>query len=592
MRTVSRLLVALLLSAAPARAGDGPDSPMDADPAVPMPRQVNVFPAGSLELWLAALGRPEQDFQAQAAMTIASAHERGMPGLAAAVGPLVRVLDQPGQSSAVRLAAARALVALDAKEAAGSLFLWHRSEGADYREIVEPALARWGYEPARAVWLDRLTRPPPYTRATVLAMRGLAAARDERAVPALRDIALSSVAPAAYRVEAARALGTTRMAGGEADAARLAGGGVTDRLAAAWLLRQHPGDGAVRLLVRLATDAEPAVGAVAVVRLVELGPELVLPVLGPVLASPEQAVRAAGVEVLFRLPAPDHLRLLGDRLNDPHPDVRAKARRSLRDLTAKPDLRGPVIEQGVRVLAGRDWRGQEQAAILLARLDHKPAAGRLVELLGSDRGEAFAAAAFGLRVLAVPDTLPAALDHVRRRHQALLKSGPSAGLQDVPAVHLDRELCQLAQFFGQAGYRPADDALRGLVPRFVGGGRPPKPSPVGTEARAAAIWALGKLHPGDPEEELAGQIEERLTGDPGLGQDHPRVRRMAAVALGRMKATAALEPLRGIADGDAPNPDPVANACRWAVAHIEGKELPPPGTFEVVQRDPFLVPLK
>ncbi|MBX9580447.1 MAG: hypothetical protein K2X87_09075, partial [Gemmataceae bacterium] len=105
-------LVAFGLFAAPAPADDGPDSPMDADPAVPMPRLVNAFPAGSLELWLAALGRPEQDFQAQAAMTIASAHGRGMPGLGATVGPLVRVLDRPGQSPAARLAAARALVAL------------------------------------------------------------------------------------------------------------------------------------------------------------------------------------------------------------------------------------------------------------------------------------------------------------------------------------------------------------------------------------------------------------------------------------------------------------------------------------------------
>ncbi|MBX9582390.1 MAG: hypothetical protein K2X87_18970, partial [Gemmataceae bacterium] len=381
-------------------------------------------------------------------------------------------------------------------------------------------------------------------------------------------------------------------AGGEADATRLADGGVADRLAAAWQLRRHTGDEAVRLLRRLTTDAEPAVGAVAVARLVELDPKLVLPVLGPVLGRPEQAVRAAGVEVLFRLPSPDHLKLLGDRLNDPHPDVRTKARRSLRELAGKPDLRGPVIEQGTRILAGRDWRGQEQAAVLLARLDHKPAAGRLVELLGADRGEAFAAAAFGLRVLAVPDTLPAVLDHVRRRHQALLKSGPSAGLADVPAVHLDRELCQLAQFFGQAGYKPADAALRDLVPRFTAPGKPPKFTPVGPEARAAAIWALGKLHAGDPEEELAGQIEDRLTGDPGLGQDHPRVRRAAAVALGRMKAAASLKPLRGIADGDAPNPDPVANACRWAVAHIEGKELPPAGVFGVVQRDAFLVPVR
>lgn len=577
------LPVGVLLVTA-ALADDGLDSPMYADPPVAVARVAPVYPPGSLELWLAALDRPEQDFRAQAATTIASARERGMPGLGVAVGPLVRELDRPGGSSAVRLAAARALVTLDARDAAPAL-LRHLADGADYREVVEPPLARWGHEPARAVWLDRLGQPPPYTRATVLAMRGLAAARDERAVPLLRGIALSPDPPAAYRVEAAKAWGLIRPAGQEADAARIAGGPVPARLAAAWLLRQHEGPEAVRLLQKLAADAEPAVAAVAVARLVELDPKHVLPVLGPVLASPEQAVRAAGVEVLFRLPTPEHITLLGDRLNDPHPDVRAKARRALRQLAATPALRGPVIEQGTRVLGGKDWRGQEQAAILLARLDHKPAAKRMVELLdAADRGEAFAGAAFGLRVLAVPETLPAVLDHVRRRHQTMLKlASPNAGLKGVPAELVDRELCQLAQFLGRARYAPADDALRALVPRF---------RPVQPEARAAALWALGMIHEGKPEEALAALVEDRLTGDPGRGNDDPWVRRMAAVSLGRMKATGSLKVLQDYSLGADPTPDIVPNACRVAAAELAGEPVPAAGVFEVIQRDPFLAPVK
>lgn len=570
----------LLLATAAAPADDGIDSVMYADPALRLPKIVNVFPAGSLELWLAALDRPEEDNQTRAAVTIASAHERGMPGLSAAVGPLVRLLDKGGVAPAVRLAAARALVTLDARESAASL-LRHLSDGADYREVVEPALARWGFEPARGVWLDRLNQPPPYSRSTVLAMRGLAAARDDRPTSRLREIALPPESPAAYRLEAARALGAIRVTGGEADAAKLAGGEVPARLAAAWLLRQHTGDEAVRLLRQLTTDAEPAVGAVAVARLVELDPKLVLPVLDAVLASPEQVVRGSGVEVLASEPTPERVRVLADRLDDLHPEVRAKARRALGGLAGRPDLRGPVIEQATRVLGGRDWRGQEQAAILLARLDHKAAAGRLVELLESDRGEAFRGAAFALRVLAVPDTLPAVLDHVRRRHQAILKAGTTKAT-DLQADLVDRGMSQLAQLLGRAKYAPADDALRALVPRFTA---------VRPEARAGALWALGLLHEGRADAGPVKLVEDRLTGDPGRGPDDPRVRRMAAVALGRMKAAGRVETLRTYGEGSAPNPDPVANACRWAVAHIEGRGLPPPGVFEVVQRDPFLVPV-
>ena len=37
-----------------------------------------------------------------------------------------------------------------------------------------------------------------------------------------------------------------------------------------------------------------------------------------------------------------------------------------------------VIAQTSRILASDQWRGQEQATILLTELDHKPAAQRLV----------------------------------------------------------------------------------------------------------------------------------------------------------------------------------------------------------------------
>ena len=49
------------------------------------------------------------------------------------------------------------------------------------------------------------------------------------------------------------------------------------------------------------------------------------------------------------------------------------------------------------MLATPRWRALEQATILLAVLDHKPAAPRLVDLLRFERPEVFVAAAWGLR---------------------------------------------------------------------------------------------------------------------------------------------------------------------------------------------------
>src|SRR5262249_3255834 len=135
------------------------DSVMFTDPEIPLARVVKVFPERLLALWLRALDRPEKDLKCQAAATIVLAHCRGMPGLEATVAPLLRTLDQPEQHPPVCLAAAQALVALDARQAAPDLLKHAQADGIDMRNLVEPALARWNYEPARAVWLERLNQP-------------------------------------------------------------------------------------------------------------------------------------------------------------------------------------------------------------------------------------------------------------------------------------------------------------------------------------------------------------------------------------------------------------------------------------------------
>jgi HEAT repeats len=145
--------------------------------------------------------------------------------------------------------------------------------------------------------------------------------------------------------------------------------------------------------------------------------------------------------------------------------------------------------------------------------------------------------------------------------------------------------------FGTAAYRASDAELRKLFPRFIQSGRPPAFNPVGPETRAAAVWALGRLHANDPDPVLVGPIQDRLTGDPGMGPDDPRVRRMAAIALGRMGASQSLDALRTVA-GKRPTIDPAELASRWAVAQLTGEPVPPAGVYELPQTDWFLVPLK
>ncbi len=564
---------------------DAIDSPMYRNPDLPGPKEVWVFPEGAKALWLKALERPEAEMKYRAAEAIARAHRQGVKGMEATVAPLLAALDAPEQHPAVRRAAAEALVELEAREATPSLWKQAQEGGPALREVVEPALARWDYQPARAVWLERLRDPATPHRALVLAIRGLAVVREGQAADPLRELALSVRTPGPVRLEAARALGALRTEGLEADAERLAADtsprGVIGHLVAANLLQGHRGAAAIRVLQQLARGPEPAAAALAAGRLLELGPGHALPVLDGLLSSPDAKVRLLGVEAMRRRPEEKHVRLLADRLDDPHPDVRRKAREALRELAAKKELRGPVLAEATRVLGGRPWRGLEQAAVLLTQLDHKPAAQQLRVLLEHDRPEVFITAAWGLRKLAVPDTLPKALAYAEAELKRRLAGQDLPGRPGADMAMIDHQLAQLNQFFGEQKYRPADAVLRRFIPRAD--------RRLGPESRAAAVWGLGLLHDGEAAPELVEPLEARLTDVRSIPPEAVEVRRMSAITLGRIKAKDAVRTLR-IFYGGRPGDDPVNNACGWAIQRLTGQAVPPPGEVRKAQRDWFLVP--
>src|SRR5262245_1337492 len=124
--------------AIPARADEGViDSPMYRIPELPPLREEWVFPEKAKALWLKALERPEADLRRQAAGAIALARRRGVKGLESTVAPLTDALGRAEQHPAVRVAAAQALIALDARGSAASLLRQADAGGTDLRELVE-----------------------------------------------------------------------------------------------------------------------------------------------------------------------------------------------------------------------------------------------------------------------------------------------------------------------------------------------------------------------------------------------------------------------------------------------------------------------
>ena len=544
------------------------DAVMYQDPDIALPEPIHSLAPGVKPLWLKALAQPEADLKRQAAETIAIAHRRGLPGLQDTVEPLLRTLKAADGRPVVRLAAARALVVLEARAAAPVLFQLVDVDGLDANQFVEPALAAWDYRPIRDVWLRRVSEPHTSDRRLVLATRGLATVGETKAVPALLQLVRTPAVSAAVRVEAARALAVLESKGLEDVASDLSQDGsprgLVDRLVSASLLASHQGKNAEALLLKLAVDSEPAVAAIALKRLLELDPNLIVAMAERILSSRDANVRHLGAQTLVARPTPNAIQQLGPILDDPHPDVRRYVQASFHELAARKEFDQPVREAAMKVLATDRWRGLEQAALLLGALDHKPAADRLVELLRFQRSEVCVTVAWALRKLALRSTLNAMLDHAQQTTDDRFRP-------DLPEEAVANQISQIFQAFGQMKFADAESLLRLYIPK----------GSHHQESRAAAIWALGHIHADHPRPDLTKLFSERLSDLSPMDPECEKVRSMSAVSLGRMKAKDALPTLRKFFQGE--RVSLVGEACGWAVNQLTGEiipELTPPIRYE------------
>ncbi|MBW3541394.1 MAG: HEAT repeat domain-containing protein [Planctomycetes bacterium] len=556
------------------------DYARDQDPRLSLPAPIRVFSPKLLPLWRQALARPEIDYKRLTADTIADAHRRGMPGLDVTAERLRRLLEGDDEHRLVRLSAAKALIALDVRDAAPSLQKRAATDGPDMAQFVEPVLAEWNFRPMRAVWLKRLEDGETPRRSLLLAIRGLAAVDETRAAAHLRKLVASRETPADVRLAAADALARLEPQGlvplAENLAADDSSAGLVDRLASARLLVRHEAE-AADLLKKLAVDPEPAVATIAYRRLNELGAQLALPLVEETLVRPDANLRRLAAETLVALPSPEHVARLAPVLDDPHPDVRKYVRGSLIELAKDAALHESVLAAADSVLEGESWRGLEQASHVLVALDHKPSAPRLAEVLDHPRPEAFVTAAWGLRKLAVEEVLPAMLQRADKTSGMLLEVNDRA----FPWNEYSAQVEHLFEAFGQQKHAQAEPLMRRYIPKEV---------TFSPDARAAAIWALGHLHAGRPDEELAALLVGRLSDTLSMPPETEPVRRASAIALGRMHAESALAALRRFhrEEGDSL----VGQACAWAITQMTGERFPPLKPIRAYQGGWFLMPLE
>jgi HEAT repeat protein len=553
------------------------------DPRIALPERTLEWPDTLPPLWRKALEHREADVQREAADSITRALQLGMPmppKLAKELAEtLAQVLQQPNQHAVARTAAARALVQLDARQTA-ELLAKHAARGPiELTQIVEPALARWDYQPQRDVWLQRLSQESlsEGSRPTLLhlAAQSLAVAGEQRAIGDLTRLAKGEREPASTRLAAARALGSIQPAGLEELAGKLAKKtgptSLVDRLVAANLLAHHAEDSTLALLEQFADDPEPAVAAQAMQRLLEIAPQQLIARADKSLAHRDAKIRYFALAALATSPSPESIARIAPRLDDPVVENRVLARRTLLKMAADEKLHATVVERTTTVLAADAWRGDEQAILILTTLKQRQVGARLMELLDHQRPEVFVTAAWGLRKLAVPELVEPMFAAAKKIDEGV-KSGSGS--------EHNLQLAQLLEAMGEMKHLPAQSHLLTYVPKAM---------PI--EPRTAAIWSLGLLLDGQPDPALARQLEQRLADVGSLPPEINEVRAMSAITLGRMKSEASLPALRQWYKTHGHN-DYVGRCCGWSIERMTGEKLPDPDVAEMKQGNWFLVPLE
>ena len=570
------LILVCSLAAEPGKAPEVVlDHAMDSDPLLVLPAPVKDFSEKYVPLWLQALARPEAEFQRLGAETIAHAHAAGFPEVQQSIPSLIKIVSAQETHPAARYSAARALIVLDAQGAAPQLYEASQTHGADLRQLVEPALARWRHQKAYAVWRNRLAGAQARHRDLLLAIDCLGEVADEAALPLLLPIVHDPLRPGAARLAASRAAGRIKDVGLESDAEKLSAPAspLISRLCSVALLGRHSSQAARAVLVRLAKSPEPSVAAAALARLNEIGHELVLPLAQPAIESPDEGVRRQGAICYIELCTPERIPILAKLLGDPHPELRGLIRRAFFARAQLPEFSVPIRQAAMEALKSDDWRAQEQALLLLGGLDYEPAAPRMVELLESPRGEVMVASAWGLRKLAVKETLPAMLDKATRQTQVRL--------EHQNFVPLDGQVSHLFEGLALMKHEPAEPLMKQYIAKNY---------TMGELSRTAAIWGLGHLHAGRPDDALAASIAGRVTeSGPATPPEMDRVRVAGAIALGKMKAASQADALRKFAANIGREP---YLAIRWSLKEITGEVLPDLKPAVISKSGWFLEPLE
>ncbi|MEC9092468.1 MAG: hypothetical protein VX438_07175 [Planctomycetota bacterium] len=555
---------------------------MDQDPEFVELKPKVVFVDQLVHLWIQALRSKDVTLQRRAAESLVIAKQRGINGLEQSHDVLIELISTSNRSRQSRIAIAKAIVAFDLKQAEKSFIqLAKTTNDFELMSVIQPALAGWKTEAARELWMQNISPECQEIRSRILAIQGLAQLGETSILDELKTMVTQANADYRLRYHSAIAIGKLVNQGLESYADKLAiSKQVAERILSANVLAKHQSSRAIQILKKLAADSEPAVAFLGWSVLLNSETPRVLDPLGD-LGQEHRGpkVRQKLIELLAIWQDQPAIEKLGELLADLHPQVRVSARQTLLKFAQQDSLKTWVIKAAENALEG-NWQSIQQGLLILSRLDHKPAAMKLIKLLDHDRSEVHLTAGWSLEKLSVQQTL----EPITRRLETQvtqIKSG------DYTSMSKSRFECMshLIQLLGKNRHRAMQEIIiRKLIPKDM--------NLLEYSIRPAALWSLGQIYKGktlpDDLRELLGQ---RLLDDDAMNPEDTYVKSMCAYTFAVTNSRTTIEDIEKYADSNSVN-SRLGFYCHWALNQLDGREIPLVKAFERQDTNWFLNPIE
>ena len=529
-----------------------------------------VWPEELQQPWLRALMVPESDLRREAADTISLAVRVGLKPLPELEKELLSLAIDPNQSPTTRLSATSAIIACDFRATAPSLKTALDSASFELRVMIETVLAAWKHQPMGPIWVQRLDDWSVDSQLYHCAVAGVAELQAADAVPALKKLALAPSQPLTRRLAAADAWARLSVASKQelddliSSSQRLLDNAATEkspelllavRLAPAVSPDSTEFATGTALLNKFADHPWNVIRGDGLAKLLGSKPEDVIARAEENIVFPDTNVRQVTVDSLVLDKSQRSVVLLGKALMDLAPKVRQSARDHLLTFAEDSQWTEAVLAEANGILTGDSWQGLEQAILIVTRLQHREARQRIAELAEHPRPEVFVTASWSLKTLAETDWAPQLFELLEKR--LLIYDKTHENQDGYAAAHL-------MEAMGPLGYRKALPVLRKCFP---------KGAPYSIRARCAAIWAAGFLADENNRDELERTFVDRLMDFASIPPEDLEVRAMSAVALGRMKASGALDTLRDRAKTEG-REGLAGSRAYWAISQITDEPMP------------------